>query len=79
MENPKELIKSGEIDLENICFSYFIIKKEKSVQKTPYLSIISHLFRFVKFIPVVAPVRKHNWRANKWIFFANFTFQISLP
>lgn len=26
MENPKELIKSGENDLENISFSYFIIK-----------------------------------------------------
>ena len=25
MENPKELIKSGENDLENISFSYFII------------------------------------------------------
>ena len=26
MENPKELIKSGENDLENISFSYFIIE-----------------------------------------------------
>ena len=26
MENPKELIKSGENDLENISFSYFITK-----------------------------------------------------
>lgn len=30
MENPKELIKSGENDLENISFSYFSIKKKFS-------------------------------------------------
>ncbi len=31
MENPKELIKSGENDLENISFSYFSIKNAPNI------------------------------------------------